>query len=76
MEEVLQPCSPQNTISPDADAVKALAQISKSGESGLMVVDRGHLLGVVALRDLMNFLAAKLDIEGDFLPGSPHEVSR
>jgi hypothetical protein len=28
-----------------------------------MVVDHGHLLGVVALKDLMNFLSRKLELE-------------
>ncbi len=76
VQEVLQPCSPDNTISPDADAVKALAKISKSGQSRLMVVDHNRLLGVIALKDLMGFLATKLDLEGDFLSGSPHAISR
>jgi hypothetical protein len=34
-------------------------------------VDRQHLLGVIALKDLMGFLATKLDIEGDLLSDSP-----
>lgn len=76
VSEVVQPCTADNTISPDADAVKALAQITKSGQSRLMVVDHGHLLGIVALKDLTAYLAAKLDIEGDFLSGSPHPMTR
>jgi Zn-dependent protease/predicted transcriptional regulator len=71
VREVLQPCSPENTIRPDADAINALAQMSRSGQSPLMVVDRQHLLGVIALKDLMGFLATKLDIEGDLLSDSP-----
>jgi Zn-dependent protease/predicted transcriptional regulator len=71
VREVLQPCSPENTIPPDADAMKALAQISRSGQSRLMVVERKHLLGVITLKDLMGYLATKLDIEGDFLPQAP-----
>ena len=64
IQEVLHPCSPENTIGPDTDAVQALAQINKSGQSRLMVVDRDHLVGVVALKDLIGFLAAKLELEG------------
>jgi Zn-dependent protease/predicted transcriptional regulator len=70
VQEVLQPCTPENTISPDEDAVNALAKISKSGQSRLMVVDRGNLMGVLALKDLLGFLAMKLDLEGDVLPDS------
>jgi Zn-dependent protease/predicted transcriptional regulator len=72
VREVLQPCSNDNTISPDTDAVKALAQISRSGQSRLMVVDRDRLVGVISLKDLMRFLAAKLDLEGDSRSGTPH----
>jgi len=69
--EVLQPCSDQNTVSPDTDAVKALAKITKSGQSRLMVVDHDRLVGIISLKDLMSFLAAKLDLEGsNFLPGT------
>ena len=73
VREVLQPCTPQNTIGPDADAVQALAQLGKTGQSRLMVVDRDRLLGVLALKDLMGFLTAKLDLEDTSLPGPfPH----
>jgi Zn-dependent protease len=65
--EVLHPCSEENTVDPATDAAKALAKITKSGQSRLMVVDHDHLVGVLALKDLMGFLAAKLDLEGDGL---------
>ena len=69
--EVLQPCSEENTVSPETDAVKALAKITKSGQSRLMVVDHDRLVGIISLKDLMGFLAAKLDLEGNnFLPGT------
>jgi Zn-dependent protease/predicted transcriptional regulator len=64
IQEVLHPCSPENTIGPATDAVEALAQINKSGQSRLMVVEGDHLVGVVALKDLIGFLATKLDLEG------------
>ena len=65
IQEVLHPCSPENTIGPDTDAVRALAQINKSGQSRLMVVDHDQLVGVVALKDLVGFLASKLELEGE-----------
>ena len=75
VREVLQPCTPDNTISPDTDAVDALAQISKSGLSRLMVVDRDRLVGVIALKDLTGYLASKLELEGASWPHTPHAVS-
>ncbi|HUB83719.1 MAG TPA: site-2 protease family protein [Bryobacteraceae bacterium] len=71
VQELVHPCSDDNTVSSDTDAVKALAKISKSGQSRLMVVDHDRLVGVISLKDLMAFLAAKLDLEGNFRHGAP-----
>ena len=76
VREVLQPCSEENTISPEMDAVKALAQISRSGLSRLMVVDKDRLVGVLSLKDLVGFLATKLDLEGDYPSGTRHALTR
>ncbi|MBM3285005.1 MAG: CBS domain-containing protein [Candidatus Aminicenantes bacterium] len=57
-------CTDENTISPDEDAMKALAVMSRRNASRLMVVDRGKLVGVIALKDMMKLLSIKLDLEG------------
>jgi Zn-dependent protease len=62
--EVAVPCTPQNTVGPDADAVQALAQMRRQGTSRLLVVEEGRVVGIVALKDLLGFLSAKLDLEG------------
>jgi Zn-dependent protease/CBS domain-containing protein len=69
--EVSRPCSDNNTISPDADALKALSKIQAAGGDSLLVTDRDHLLAVISPRDVMNFLAAKLQLQGRhvMLPG-------
>ncbi len=64
VEEILQPCSVRNTISPDVDAASVLAKMSKTGTSRLMVVDQGRLLALVSSRDLTRFLSTKLELEG------------
>jgi len=56
-------CSEGNTIDPAADAIKALEKMSRTGTSRLMVVDRGRLVGILALKDLLTFLSKKLDFE-------------
>jgi Zn-dependent protease/predicted transcriptional regulator len=61
--DITEQCSPENTISPEADAVKALSTMSRSSKSRLMVVDNGRLIGVIALKDMMKFLSLKLDLE-------------
>jgi len=64
VKELAKPCSTDNTISMDEDAIKALTVMNKTGSSRLMVVDHGgKLVGVVAMRDLMRFLTLKLDLD-------------
>lgn len=63
--EVAEPCSAENTISPDADALDALSKMQTTNSSRLMVADHGKLLAVVSLKDLLAFLAAKIDLEGN-----------
>jgi CBS domain-containing protein len=38
--------------------------MTRTGNSRLMVLDRGQLVGVVTLKDLLRFLSLKLDLEG------------
>jgi Zn-dependent protease/predicted transcriptional regulator len=71
VSEVSKPCSETNTISPDADALNALSKIQATGGHSLLVTDHGHLLAVISPRDVINFLAAKLELQGRHiaLPG-------
>lgn len=62
---IIEPCSPDNTVSPNDDAMKALAKMSRSGASRLMVVDGERLMGILALKDLLKFLALKIELEGE-----------
>jgi len=62
--DVVKPCSGQNTISPQTDAVRALSIMNRTGNSRLMVVDAGRLVGVVTLKDMLRFLDLKIDLEG------------
>lgn len=65
VQEALQKCTGQNTVSPDTDAVQVLSLMKRSGNSRLLVLENGRLAGVIALKDLLSFLALKLDLEGD-----------
>jgi Zn-dependent protease/CBS domain-containing protein len=64
VQELMKPCSVDNTISADTNAVSALTKMQQTGRSRLLVVDRDRLLAIVALRDLLDFLSLKLDVEG------------
>jgi Zn-dependent protease/CBS domain-containing protein len=62
--EIARSCSDVNTISPDEDSMNALQTMHKQNTSRLMVVDNGHLVGVIALKDIMEMLSLKMDLEG------------
>lgn len=61
--ELARDCSSDNTIGPDTDVLKALALMQKTGRSRLIVAKGGKLAGVIALKDIMGFIALKLDLE-------------
>ncbi len=58
-------CNEENTITPETDAVKAFSLMHRTGAGRLMVVEDGELKGILALKDLLNFLAAKVELEGE-----------
>ena len=62
--ELSHACSEKDTISPDSDAFKALSKIQETGGGSLLVTEHNHLLAIVSPRDVMNFLAAKLRMQG------------
>jgi Zn-dependent protease/CBS domain-containing protein len=63
--DIARECSGDNTVSPDEDAVKAMSIMNQTGNSRLMVVDRGKLVGVITLKDILRFLSVKVDLEGE-----------
>jgi CBS domain-containing protein len=62
VSEYIHSCSPDNTIGPNEDAMKALSLMNKTGASRLIVVDGDRLIGVIALKDLMKFLSLKIEL--------------
>jgi Zn-dependent protease len=64
VRDVLHAPSDDNTIGPDEPAVNALQQIGPRSPSRLLVVDdNGRLAGVIALRDLWNYLSRRIEFE-------------
>jgi CBS domain-containing protein len=63
IREAVSPCSPGNTIPAQTDAIKALAMMNQSGVSRLLVVEGGRLVGVVTLKDLLDFFSLKVELE-------------
>jgi Zn-dependent protease/predicted transcriptional regulator len=65
ISDIVQSCSNENTIPPDVDAMKAMSLMNRTGNSRLMITEGNKLLGVITLKDMLKFLALKLDLEGD-----------
>jgi CBS domain-containing protein len=63
VEELVTPATSENTITPDTESLEALRLMERSQNTRLMVVQDGHLVAVVSMKDLMTFLATKLDLE-------------
>lgn len=62
--ELLQPCSAANTIPADMSTTKLLADIVQpKTQSRYMVVDNGRLVGMISLKDLLELISLKLEIE-------------
>lgn len=55
-------CSGENTVGPGADALKALSLMNRTGNSRLMVLDGDRLVGVISLKDIMGYLAVRMDL--------------
>lgn len=62
---IAEPCSEENTVEPDADAMKVLGRMSTSSRSRLLVVDQGRLLGIITLKDLAGFLSVHMELGDD-----------
>lgn len=61
--EICSPCSKQNTICRNADAMHALDKMNRQQASRLMVVENGHLEGILSLKDLLKFISLKIELE-------------
>lgn len=61
--DLAEPLSESNTIQPDSDAVAALSSMQKTGVSRLMVLEGDRLVGIVTLKDLLRFLALRIELE-------------
>ncbi len=64
VRDVATPCSKENTVAADVDALAALSIMNRTGNSRLMVMEGDRLVGIIALKDLLKLLALKLDLQG------------
>lgn len=61
--DVYERCDGTNTIQRDREPLDALTTMSQGQRSRLMVLDGDRLVGVVSLKDLMDFLSMKIELE-------------
>jgi Zn-dependent protease/CBS domain-containing protein len=61
--QIASACTPDNTVAADEDAAKALSRMQRSGNSRLMVIEDGRLVGIIALKDMLKLIALKMDLE-------------
>jgi Zn-dependent protease/CBS domain-containing protein len=61
--EIMRKASSENTVSPDLDAVEAMALMNRSRNSRLLVANQGRLAGIITLKDMLSFLSLKLEFE-------------
>lgn len=61
--EIADSCSADNRVGPDEDAMKALSTMNRTGSSRLMVVEGERLVGILTLKDMLNFLSLKIEME-------------
>jgi CBS domain-containing protein len=63
--EICVDCGRENSIDPQADAVEALKRMRGNQSSRLIVVQDGRAVGIIALKDLMEMLSMKIELEGE-----------
>lgn len=57
------PWSDETAVTPETGALQALARMRQTGQTRLLVVDDGRLVGILSIQDLQNFLSLKLELE-------------
>lgn len=68
---VMEPCGPDNTVVEETPAARALGLMQRTGRSRLFVARDDRLVGVLSLRDLLNYLSLMVDLEGEAAASTP-----
>ncbi|MEQ8966485.1 MAG: site-2 protease family protein [Azospirillaceae bacterium] len=77
VREVMEDPGEDGIVAPDGDAADALDRMRRRGAGHLYVVDRTRLVGVVTLRDLLNYLSIRVDLDeaGRHPPATPKHAA-
>jgi Zn-dependent protease/CBS domain-containing protein len=63
VRDVMEPCDDSSSVHPNTDTLEALGKMMRTGRSRLLVVDHGRLVGVLSLRDIMDFINLKVELD-------------
>ncbi len=63
VEEIMAADLAPVQIAPDVEAVEALAQMQRTGQTRLLVVEGGSLVGILTLKDLLDLLGLRMELE-------------
>ncbi|GAB4365688.1 MAG: site-2 protease family protein [Kiloniellaceae bacterium] len=64
VRDLMVPCTEENTVDPGMDAIEAMALMNRTGNSRLIVAVGDRLVGIVALKDMLELFSLKIDLEG------------
>jgi CBS domain-containing protein len=53
--DIMHPCSPEIIVPPDLEPLDALVKMQSGQHSRLFVVEQGHLRGILALSDMLQY---------------------
>jgi Zn-dependent protease/predicted transcriptional regulator len=77
VRDILTPLGPDRTIAPGIEASQALEQMQRSGHGHLFVTEAGRLIGVLTLKDLLQYLSVKSELQAadqDRRPPDPRSL--
>lgn len=60
---LMQLQSPNNSVDLETPVTEALSKMNETGLSRLLVLEQGKMIGIVTLKDLLEFLALKAELE-------------
>ncbi len=63
VQDIASACGPDNTVHPRTDAIQALSIMNQTGKSRLMVMEDDALVGILSLKDLMDFLSLRIELD-------------
>ena len=63
VRDILAPLGADATIAPEAEARGALEQMQRTRHSRLFVTEAGRLVGVLTLKDLLQYLSVKSELQ-------------